>query len=107
MSRGPDGNSAHISQDFHLLELAPSPLGGVAGVSSGQSLHPSGCGSYVARNIPNGVPGLLQVMRDDAGTLRRRGNVDERPSEMVTDAEPPEAEAAPRRPRPSTRRTGA
>src|SRR3954464_8529182 len=48
MSRGPDGNSAHISQDFHLLELAPSPRGGVAGVSSGQSLHPSGCGSYVA-----------------------------------------------------------
>src|SRR5213079_57354 len=60
MSRGPDGNSAHISQDFHLLELAPSPRGGVAGVSTGQSLHPSGCGSYVTAEYTAGGPGLLR-----------------------------------------------
>src|SRR5215208_1655243 len=43
----------------------------------------------------------------DAGTLRLRRRMDERTSEMVTDAEPPEAEAAPRRPRPSARRAAA
>src|SRR3954466_14202085 len=104
MSRGPDGNSAHISQDFHLLELAPSPRGGVAGVSSGQSLHPSGCGSYVAAEYTEtsdgtsqfrgqNRPGTLQALGDDAGTLGYAGTMDERPSEMMTDGESPEAEA--------------
>src|SRR3954466_12590003 len=114
MSRGPDGNSAHISQDFHLLELAPSPRGGVAGVSTGQSLHPSGCGSYVAAKYTGGTvrpprvtrPAMLarlQGVRRVGGTLRRRAMMDERPSEM-SDAEPPEAEAAQGRPRRSAGR---
>src|SRR3954454_5771556 len=123
MSRGPDGNSAHISQDFHLLELAPSPRGGVAGVSSGQSLHPSGCGSYVAAEYtepatapagfgakapsPTDPARHVAGVRDDAGTLRYGVTMDERPSEMVTDAEPPEAEAAPGRPRRSARHAAA
>src|SRR5919106_6859714 len=32
---------------------------GVAGVSSGQSLHPSGCGAYVASEYSNGLPSQI------------------------------------------------
>src|SRR3954452_22817488 len=107
MSRGPDGNSAHISQDFHLLELAPSPRGGVAGVSSGQSLHPSGCGSYVAAEYTAALLARLQGLCDVAGTLRRGGTMAERASEMVPEADPREAEAAQTRPSRSAGRADA
>src|SRR3954447_8209800 len=114
MSRGPDGNSAHISQDFHLLELAPSPLGGVAGVSSGQSLHPSGCGSYVAAEYtePRGrasivCPVVCRWYLAWRVLFLEEAEMDERPTETVNDGDPPEAEATQGRPCPSAGRAHA
>src|SRR5581483_1588297 len=117
MSRGPVTSSAHTSQDFHLLELAPSPRGGVAGVSTGQSLHPSGCGSYVAAEYSAAAGSFPASLRPPCSLGCRasvalgvpfatRATMDERPSEM-SDAEPPEAEAAQGRPRRSLGRAHA
>src|SRR5215210_3022553 len=60
----------------------------VAGVSTGQSLHPSRCGGYVRRNIAGDLPPSGRT----TGTLEP---MDSRASETSeADAEPSEAEAA-------------
>ena len=65
-SRGPVRDfHSHLS-GIYLLELAPSSqlsLRVVAGVSTGQSLHPSRCGGYVRRTVAGDFPRYKAIGR--------------------------------------------